>query len=77
MTVEHQAMLMQSAASSVCTHGGLLKPHSHFHLLLHTTQVTNVVMGSSAERVCSCCDTQTQEQVSAQSKVKRSAPATQ
>lgn len=28
---------------------------SHFHLLLQLTHVTNVVMGSSAERVCSCC----------------------
>lgn len=29
--------------------------HSHFHLLLHATHVTKVVMGSSADLVCNCC----------------------
>ena len=28
---------------------------SHFHLLPQFTQLTNVVMGSSADRVCICC----------------------
>jgi hypothetical protein len=44
----------------ICHALHLLLWHSHFHLLPQLTHVTNVVIGSSAERVCICCRQYTQ-----------------